>query len=82
LIQFAGAFVHLQKHSAQRPRLRPAAALFKLARANLAVCPAVHHRLDVSLVLQVIEDWLERLDAGQFEVNPLASGSAPRLHLM
>src|SRR5262245_8315597 len=30
LIQFAGAFVHLQKHTAGRPRLRPSAALFKL----------------------------------------------------
>src|SRR4029434_6136936 len=42
LIQFAGAFVHLQKHVA-RPdhpkdgrRLRPAVRLFELAKANLA----------------------------------------------
>src|SRR5215216_4873422 len=56
LIQFAGAFVHLQKHTEQRPRLRPAAALFKLARTNLGNYPAVHHRLDVSDVLKVIED--------------------------
>src|ERR1043166_10226591 len=39
LIQLAGAFVHLQKN-----RLRPSAALFKLARTNLAKYPALHDR--------------------------------------
>ena len=81
LIQFAGAFVHLQKHTSLRPRLRPAAALFKLARTNLGSYPAVHHRLDVLEVLKVIEDWIARLEAGAFEVNPLTSGNAPRLGL-
>jgi hypothetical protein len=81
LIQFAGAFVHLQKHTPQRPRLRPAAALLKLARTNLGAYPALHHRLDVSAVLEVIEDWLARLEAGAFEVNPLTSLNAPRLEL-
>lgn len=81
LIQLAGAFVHLQKHSSRHPRLRPAAALLKLARANLAGYPAVHHRLDVSGVLRLIEDWLARLEAGAFEINPLTSRNAPRLGL-
>src|SRR5882672_7801103 len=45
LIQVAGAFVHLQKD-----RLRPAAALFKLARANFERYPPVHERLDVHRV--------------------------------
>ncbi len=37
LIQLAGAFVHLQKN-----RLRPAAALFKLAQANIKIYTPVH----------------------------------------
>lgn len=81
LIQFAGAFVHLQKHTSLRPRLRPAAALFKLARTNLGNYPAGHHRLDVLNVLKVIEDWLARLEAGAFEINPLTPGNAPQLEL-
>src|SRR2546425_202827 len=58
LIQFAGAFVHLQKN-----RLRPAAALFKLARANLQKYPSPHDDLDVAAVIQLIEQWLEKLEA-------------------
>lgn len=77
LIQFAGAFVHLQKHTELRPRLRPAAALFKLARTNLSKYPAVHVQLDVLRVLGIIEEWLEQLEAGGFAVNPLASHATP-----
>ena len=82
LIQFAGAFVHLQKHTEQRPRLRPAAALFKLSRANLRPYPAVHRQLEVSRVLAVIEDWLMRLETNNFSINPLEDGNAPRLELV
>lgn len=82
LIQFAGAFVHLQKHTEQRPRLRPAAALLKLARANLVRYPAAHWRLEVHQVLALIEDWLAQLEAGNFTVNPLTDHPAPRLELM
>jgi predicted metal-dependent hydrolase len=74
LIQLAGAFVHLQKN-----RLRPAAALFKLADANLEKYPASHERLQVANVRGLIRDWLRRLETGNFEVNPLTSASAPRL---
>ena len=81
LIQFAGAFVHLQKHSARYPRLRPSAALFKLARTNLQKYPAVHERLDVAGVLALIEDWLGRLERGGFEMNPLTPDNAPKLAL-
>ena len=77
LIQFAGAFVHLQKHTELRPRLRPSAALFKLARTNLSKYPAFHVQLDVLRVLGIIEEWLERLEAGGFGVNPLASHATP-----
>ncbi len=74
LIQLAGAFVHLQKN-----RLRPSAALFKLARANLEKYPARHEHLDVSGTRSLIEDWLARLESVHFSLNPLASGIVPKL---
>jgi predicted metal-dependent hydrolase len=76
LIQLAGAFVHLQKN-----RLRPAAALFKLAEANLKQYPARHQDLDVATVLALIQTWLQRLEAGRFESNPLQADNAPELGL-
>jgi predicted metal-dependent hydrolase len=79
LIQFAGAFVHLQKHTALRPRLRPSAALFKLARTNLAKYPPVHHQLDLTALLRTIEEWLARLEGSGFEINPLEHHPAPSL---
>src|SRR5271154_1594779 len=63
LIQLAGAFVHLQKN-----RLRPSAALFKLARTNLAKYPTPHEGLDVVRVLGLIETWLAKLESGEFEL--------------
>ncbi|HEY2953272.1 MAG TPA: DUF309 domain-containing protein [Verrucomicrobiae bacterium] len=82
LIQFAGAFVHLQKHTPHRPRLRPAAALLKLARANLRNYPGTHEHLDLAQLLRLIEHWLGRLEKNQFLVNPLSSVSAPILRLL
>src|SRR5258708_37531507 len=76
LIQLAGAFVHLQKN-----RLRPAAALFKLADANLGKYPAFHERLRVENVRRLICEWMERLEAGNFEVNPLTPDAIPKLTL-
>ncbi len=77
LIQLAGAFVHLQKD-----RLRPAAALFKLAHSNLQPYPVVHQHLDIRTVIQLIEDWLQKLEAGEFKTNPLGVGAAPELRLI
>jgi hypothetical protein len=76
LIQLTGAFVHLQKN-----RLRPAAALFKLAQANLQNYPARHEQLDLKIVLRLIADWLRQLEAHNFTVNPLSDANAPRLTL-
>jgi len=76
LIQLAGAFVHLQKD-----RLRPAAALFKLAGSNLRKYPAFHQRLRVSDTLSWIDRWLVRLEANSFTANPLSREPAPRLVL-
>ena len=77
LIQFAGAFVHLQKN-----RLRPSAALFKLARANVQKYPSVHEHLDVNCLLGLIAEWLDRLEASEFAVNPLSQGAPPKLTLL
>ena len=77
LIQFAGAFVHLRKN-----RLRPAAALFRLARANLHPYPRIHERLDTGQIVASIDGWLSKLEASGFTANPLESGQAPKLALI
>jgi predicted metal-dependent hydrolase len=74
LIQLAGAFVHLQKN-----RLPPSAALFKLTRANLDKYPRQHEGLDLTGVNELIDNWLQSLEAGQFSVNPLTEANPPRL---
>ena len=76
LIQLAGAFVHLQKD-----RLRPAAALFKLARGNLEKYPRLHERFDVTAVLALIQTWLGSLESGHFKANPFVAGHEPKLAL-
>jgi predicted metal-dependent hydrolase len=76
LIQLAGAFVHLQRN-----RLRPAAALFALARANLEKYPGRHQRLNTLQVRKLIEAWLAELEAGDFAFNPLRLKPAPLLSL-
>jgi len=77
LIQLAGAFVHLQKD-----RLRPSAALFKLAKTNLEKYPRVHEQLDVAAVLELIANWLVRLESENFTINPLTVENVPRLSLL
>jgi predicted metal-dependent hydrolase len=77
LIQLAGAFVHLQKN-----RLRPAAALFKLARTNLEKYPREHEHLNLAAVCALIERWLKDLQSAQFTINPLTAANAPRLNLL
>ena len=76
LIQLAGAFVHLQKN-----RLRPSAALFKLAQANLEKYPLLHEKLNLDAVQQLIAGWLWRLEQAEFTVNPLTNSRPPQLAL-
>jgi predicted metal-dependent hydrolase len=76
LIQLAGAFVHLQKN-----RLRPAAALFKLAQANLGKYPVIHERLNLAAVLLLIAGWQRQLERGGFAINPLSAVNVPQLAL-
>ena len=77
LIQLAGAFVHLQKN-----RLRPAAALLKLARTNLEKYSRTHEHLNLKIVGDLIAKWLADLEAAQFEINPLTEKNAPQLLLL
>ena len=77
LIQFAGAFVHLQKD-----RLRPAAALFKLSQTYLVKYPSPHHQLDLARVLALATEWTRRLEENDFAVNPLAHHAPPRLEIL
>jgi predicted metal-dependent hydrolase len=77
LIQLAGAFVHLQKN-----RLRPAAALFKLAQANLEKYPREHWRLNLKAVHDLAQEWLEDLQRNDFSFNPLTAARVPQLTLL
>jgi len=76
LIQLAGAFVHLQKN-----RLKPSAALFKLAAANLEKYPAEHDHFDNREGLHLISNWLTALELTQFTTNPLLTDRPPKLVL-
>lgn len=59
LIQLAGAFVHLRKN-----RPGPAAALFRLADANLAHFPGTPHGLDTGALRGRIAGWQAGLAEG------------------
>lgn len=77
LIQLAGAFVHLQKK-----RLSPAAALFKLALANLEKYPPEHEHLNLGQVCGLIQDWLKMLEMPRVAADPLTEKGAPKLALI
>ncbi|MBC8003757.1 MAG: DUF309 domain-containing protein [Opitutaceae bacterium] len=77
LIQFAGAFVHLQKN-----RLKPAGALFRLSRSYLEKYPSPHEHLDLARVVGLIDEWVGKLEDGSYEENPLTGQNAPRMQLM
>jgi predicted metal-dependent hydrolase len=76
LIQLAGAFVHLQKNRSQ-----PAAALFKLALANLEKYPQVHEHLNLQGTGELISQWLADLERTDFSSHPLTAANAPKLNL-
>lgn len=74
LIQLAGAFVHLQKN-----RLKPADALFNLAKSNLAAYRPSFSGLNLDTVLELVRLWQERLKESNFTSNPLQSFPAPSM---
>jgi predicted metal-dependent hydrolase len=77
LIQLAGAFVHLQKN-----RLRPSAALFKLAQVNLGKYSSPHERLDLAEIHRLMGRWLADLEVDGFVRNPLAGSAPPVMNLL
>jgi hypothetical protein len=77
LIQWAGAFVHLQKG-----RLRPAVALFNLATANLKQYPTIHLRLDLLNALEDMRSWRQDIEASAFQTNPLTQRPTPHITLL
>lgn len=77
LIQLAGAFVHLQKN-----RLRPAAALFKLADANFQKYPPQQEQLNLRELRDLIAGWLAKLEASGFTTNPLTAANCPKIVLL
>ena len=86
LIQFAGAFVHLQKqyrrpdHPKDGVRARPAVRLFQLAARNLEGYRPVHMRLDVEAVWKMSTALAEEI-AGSGYRNPWTPETAVRLEL-
>jgi predicted metal-dependent hydrolase len=86
LIQFAGAFVHLQKqfqrphHPKDRGRAHPAARLFRLAARNLAPYRPLHLHLDVERVWTLSTALAEQITGSGF-ANPWSPGDAPTLFL-
>ena len=86
LIQFAGAFVHLQKqfHGPHHPkhgrRARPAVRLLQLAAGNLAPYRPLHLRLDVEGVWTLSTTLADQIAGADF-ANPWTPESAPTLGL-
>lgn len=76
LIQFAGAFVHLQKD-----RMGAAGKLFRLSKGYLSRYPETYEELAVAALIREIDRWLQRLESPSRLGNPLASNSAPQILL-
>ncbi|HEX4083767.1 MAG TPA: DUF309 domain-containing protein [Chthoniobacteraceae bacterium] len=87
LIQFAGAFVHLQKqyrrpdHPKDASRAKPAARLFGLAAKNLEAYRPAHLRLDVERVWKMSMAFAEEIARSGYR-NPWTPETAPRLEIM
>ena len=77
LIQFAGAFVHVQK-----ARTVPAIALLKLADGNLAEYPDSHLGVPVTAVRTMIAHWLSAIGAATEAGREMLERQAPTLRLI
>ncbi len=84
LIQFAGAFVHLQKHHlfpghpTHSRRLAPARRLFALSATRLGTYAPIHLSLDIAHILELGALWSGLADGGR---SPLGLRPAPVLTL-
>ena len=76
LIQYAGAFVHLQKnfyfpnHRVHSRRIYPASRLFRLAKENLSVYPTNYFGVNVSETLKTCELYDQQIREKSFQQNP------------
>ena len=87
LIQLAGGFVHLRKHS-EHPthrvhgkRLHPAARLLKLAERNLGLYGEDWEGLEIGPVLELAKMTIRKLEEEKFESNPWSSNKKPKIQL-
>ncbi len=53
--------------------------MFKLAHDNLTRFAPLHEHLDVSEVLDLIQEWLKRLESGAASALVLSGENAPRI---
>lgn len=88
LIQVAGAFVHLRKHS-EHPghakhttRLRPAARLFLRAKEHLTDFSPRHLQLDVTKVCALCESLADGIEKSDFSANPWSPAKPPQIGLI
>lgn len=85
LIQFAGAYVHLQHHHrapAHRihgRRLQPAARLFSRSVELLGAFPADYEGISLGGIRQSAEHTIEQLTESKFTTNPWSPDRAPQL---
>ncbi len=77
LIQFAGAFVHLQKN-----RLHPAARLFLLTLKNWKSYPDSYLGFNLQEVRELAQHNIAQLEKGEFKINPWTPKLAPQLKLL
>jgi len=88
LIQFAGAFVHLQKqherpsHPKDGRRLAPACRLFVRASELLAPFAPLHHRLAVGDLLDICRRKAAFLELHDYQRNPWHPEAMPQLVLL
>lgn len=79
LIQLAGAFVLLRKHSPSKPRIHPACRLLALAREKIQPFGSLHAGLNARKALDTIDSWLHRLTSLAPDADPWEGLQPPRL---
>lgn len=85
LIQLAGAFVHMKlhfeapEHRVHGGRLHPAERLLRLAISNLGGYSCPFQGLDVSATIDLAQEYVAHLRAGNFARNPWTPESPPQL---
>jgi len=85
LIQFAGAYVHLQHHHREPAhrihsrRLQPAARLFRRSVELLEAFPSAYEGIFLDGIRQTAEHTIQQLTESKFTTNPWSPDRAPQL---